>query len=283
LSAVPMTAPVIDVNEVDFEEKVLRASHEVPVVVDFWAGWCQPCLILSPILERVAEEHDGGFVLAKVDVDANPNLSELFGIQSIPTVKAFRDGHVVSEFIGAQPEEVVRQFVSDLVPSAADELAERAESARESGDLVEAEDLFRQALSKDPMHERAKLGLAALLALRGEDEEARGLLAQLPGTEGVRRLAAELELKSAARGEDDREALRTRAESGDDEAALALASAEAATGDHRAALERSLRLVETGGDHRDGARDLMVRIFEALGDEHPLTREFRPRLARALF
>jgi putative thioredoxin len=278
-----MTAPVIDVDEVDFEEKVLRASHEVPVVVDFWAGWCQPCLILSPMLERLAEEHDGGFVLAKVDVDANPNLSGLFGIQSIPTVKAFRDGQVVSEFVGVQPEEVLRRFVVDLVPSAADELAGRAESARESGDPVEAEDLYRQALSKDPTHERAKLGLAALLAMRGEDQEARGLLAQLPPTEGVRQLDAELELRSAARGEDDRDALRVRAENGDGEAALALATADAAEGDHRAALERSLGLVESGGDQRDGARDLMVRIFEALGDEDPLTREFRPRLASALF
>jgi putative thioredoxin len=278
-----MTAPVIDVDEADFEEKVLRASHEVPVVVDFWAGWCQPCLILSPMLERLAEEHDGGFVLAKVDVDANPNLSGLFEIQSIPTVKAFRDGQVVSEFVGVQPEGVLHRFVVDLVPSAADELAGRAESARESGDLVEAEDLYRQALAKDPTHETAKLGLAELLAMRGEDQEARGLLAQLPATEGVRQLDAELELRSAARGEDDRKALRVRAESGDGEAALALATADAADGHHRAALERSLRLVESGGDQRDGARDLMVRIFEALGDEDPLTREFRPRLASALF
>lgn len=278
-----MTVPVIDVDEVDFEEMVLRASQEVPVVVDFWAGWCQPCMILSPMLERLAEERDGGFVLAKVDVDANPNLSGLFGIQSIPTVKAFRDGQVVLEFVGVQPEEVLRRFVDQLVPSAADELAGRAESARESGDLVEAEDLYRQALSTDPAHEGAKLGLAALLAMRGEDEEARGLLAQLPTTEGVRRLDAELELRSAARGEEDREALRIRAETGDGEAALALATADAGAGDHRTALERSLRLVESGGGQRDGARDLMVRIFEALGDEHPLTREFRPRLARALF
>jgi putative thioredoxin len=278
-----MTAPVIDVGEVDFEEKVIQASHDVPVVVDFWAGWCQPCLILSPMLERLAEEHAGRFVLAKVDVDANPNLSALFGIQSIPTVKAFREGQVVTEFVGVQPEEVMGRFIEQLLPSAADELIHRAEEARESGDLVEAEALYREALSKDPAHQAAKLGLAALLAMQGEDEEARGLLAELPATEGVRQLDAALELRSAARGEDDREGLRIRADAGDLEADLALARADAAAGEHRAALERSLKLVKSGEEQRDRARDLMVRIFEALGDEHPLTREFRPRLASALF
>jgi putative thioredoxin len=278
-----MATSVIDVGEEDFEEKVLRASHDVPVIVDFWAGWCQPCLILSPMLERLAEEHDGQFILAKVDVDNNPRLSELFRIQSIPAVKAFRQGQVVEEFVGVQPEEVLRRFVDELLPSPADELADRAEQARESGDLVEAEALSREALARDPTHQAAKLGLAGLLAMRGEDEEARRLLAQLPSTEGVRQLDASLELRSAARGEDDRESLRVRAEAGDAEAELALAAADAAAGDHRAALERSLRLVELGGDQRDRARDLMVRIFESLGEDDPLTREFRPRLASALF
>jgi putative thioredoxin len=278
-----MTTSVIEVGEGDFEEKVLRASHDVPVVVDFWAAWCQPCLILSPMLERLAEEHDGQFVLAKVDVDQNPRLSELFRIQSIPAVKAFRQGQVVEEFVGVQPEEVLRQFVDEILPSPADELADRAEQARESGDLVEAEALYREALAQDPTHPPAKLGLAGLLAMRGEDEEARGLLAQLPSTDGVRQLDASLELRSAARGEDDRESLRIRAEAGDSDAELALAAADAAAGDHRAALERSLRLVELGRDQRDRARDLMVRIFESLGEDDPLTREFRPRLASALF
>ena len=278
-----MNSPVIDVGEVDFEERVLRASHEVPVVVDFWAGWCRPCLILSPMLERLARDQAGRFVLAKVDVDANPNLSAVFAIQSIPTVKAFVRGEVVAEFIGAQPEDVVRRFVDDLLPSPADDLAREAERARESGDLVLAEGLYRKALASDPAHQAAGLGLAALLAMRGEDQEARQLLADLPPTEGVRKLNAALELRSASRAEVDREALRVRAEAGDGEAELSLAAVEAAAGEHRTALERSLRLVSSGGEERDRARELIVRMFEALGEDDPLTREFRPRLARALF
>ena len=278
-----MNPSVIDVGEADFDQKVLQASKEVPVVVDFWAGWCRPCLVLSPMLERLAEEHGGRFILAKVDVDANPNLSAGFGVQSIPTVKAFIDGEVVAEFIGAQPEDVVRRFVDHLLPSRADELALEAGRARESGDLVQAENLYQEALASDLAHQEAKLGLAALLAMRGEDDTARGLLADLPPTEGVRQLDAALELRAASRAEVDREALRIRAEAGDREAELSLAMAEAATGEHRAALERSLRLVAMGGEERDRARDLMIRMFEALGEDHPLTREFRPRLASALF
>jgi putative thioredoxin len=278
-----MKPSVIDVGEADFDQRVLQASREVPVVVDFWAGWCRPCLVLSPLLEQLAEEHAGRFVLAKVDVDANPNLSAVFAIQSIPTVKAFVGGEVVAEFIGAQPEDVVRRFLDDLVPSQADELALEAGRAREAGDLVEAEKLYREALSSDPAHQAAKLGLAELLAIREEDESARALLAELPPTEGVRQLDATLELRTASRAEVDREALRIRAEAGDREAELSLAVAEAATGEHREALERSLRLVALGGEERDRARDLMIRVFEALGDDHPLTREFRPRLASALF
>jgi putative thioredoxin len=278
-----MKPSVIDVGEADFDEKVLQASREVPVLVDFWAGWCRPCLVLSPMLERLAEEHRGRVLLAKVDVDANPHLSSVFAIQSIPTVKAFIGGEVVSEFIGAQPEEVVRRFVDDLLPSRADELALEAGVAREGGDLLQAENLYREALAADPAHHAAKLGLAALLAMRGEDEAARGLLADLPPTEGVRQLDAALELRAASRAEVDREALRIRAEAGDREAELSLAFAEAAAGENREALERSLRLVAMGGEERDRARDLMIRMFEALGDDHPLTREFRPRLASALF
>jgi putative thioredoxin len=278
-----MNPAVIDVGEADFQERVLEASRDVPVLVDFWAEWCQPCHILSPMLEGLAEEHRGGFILAKVDVDANPRLGATFGIQSIPTVKAFRDGKEVAEFIGVQPEEVLNRFIEQLLPSPADELALQADAAREAGDLVQAESLYREALAHDPSHEAARLGLGALLAIQGEDEEARTLLAGLPATEGVRQLDAALELRSAARGEVDREALKIRSEAGDREADLSLAAADAAAGDHRAAFERCLRLVAQGGEERDRARDLMVRMFEALGEDHPLTREFRPRLASLLF
>jgi putative thioredoxin len=257
---------VIEVGEADFDSRVVGGSRDMPVVVDFWAGWCRPCLVLGPVLERLASEHQGRMVLAKVDVDANPGLAMRFGIQGIPAVKAFRDGQVVSEFVGAQPETVVRRFLEEILPSEADGLAAQGAEAEEGGDPASAEAAYRAALEQAPDHEAASVGLARLLAADGRVEEARGLLGRVPPSEGARAVAAQIELTDLA------------AHAGD----LGAAARAAAAGEHRMALERALDLLEDGED-REAARDLMVRLFDILGPEHPLSREFRPRLARALF
>jgi putative thioredoxin len=260
-----MTA-VIEVGDADFQQRVLDASRDVPVVVDFWAGWCRPCLVLGPILERLVEEYDGRFTLAKVDVDADPALAGRFGIQGIPAVKAFRDGAVISEFVGAQPEDVVRRFLDRLVPSKGDELTAAARDLEARGALPRAEESYRRALQDSPGHQGAAAGLARVLMADGRTDEARDLLAGLPPTPEVRPLTARLRLAEAA--EDGPPAVRE-------------AAAAAVAGEHRRALELALAGVSDGD--RDSARELMVRMFEVLGDEHPLTLEFRPRLARALF
>jgi putative thioredoxin len=256
---------VIDVDERDFESRVVEASRQIPVVVDFWAGWCQPCLILSPVLERLAQEHDGRFVLAKVDVDRNPNLAMRFGVQGIPAVKAFRDGEVAWEFVGVQPEDIIRRFLDELLPSEADDLVA---AAREASD-EEAEASLRRALEVVPGHRGASVGLARLLMERGEVGEPRKLLAALPLDGEARALAADLELR----------------ESAEDGTEIGRLAALASQGRTRDALEGCLRLIrEDGdGDHRGPARELMLRLFEVLGEADPLTREFRPRLASALF
>lgn len=255
---------VIDVDESSFDKAVVRASNDVPVVVDFWAGWCRPCLVLGPVLERLAEEYDGRFVLAKLDVDANPALASRYGIQGIPAVKAFRDGQVASEFVGAQPEAVVRSFLDGIVPSQSDELAATGSALEDAGDIEGAEAAYRNALDVEPDHPRAGVGLARLLEGRGEEAEARSILQRLPADDEARRLASRLSLKDGDGGP------------------VGSAAAAAAAGDYARALEEALRLVAEGAD-RDSARDLMVRIFDVLGDDHRLTREFRPRLAAALF
>jgi putative thioredoxin len=256
---------VIDVDESDFDTQVVEASRRVPVVVDFWAGWCQPCLILSPLLERLAAEEAGRFVLAKVDVDRNPNLAMRFRVQGIPAVKAFRDGEVAWEFVGVQPEDVIRRYMGEILPSEADDLVAEAGDAPAD----EAEGGYRRALELNPGHRGASVALARLLMERGELEEPRRLLASLPPDGEVRALAAVLELRESA-------------EDGTEVGKLAALASE---GRNREALEGCLRLIrEDGdGDGAAGARKLMVRLFEVLGESDPLTREFRPRLASALF
>jgi putative thioredoxin len=250
-----------DVTTLEFEQAVIERSFERPVIVDFWAAWCGPCRQLAPVLERVVAEHAGEVDLVKVDVDAEPELAAAYGVQGIPAVKAFRDGEVVSEFVGAVPEQAVRAFVEALLPTEADRLAEAGDRA---ADPAERERLYRAALERDPDHRGAVLGLAAILAARGERAEARRLLARLPEDADVRRLRAAIDLAEAA------------ASSPDDPLARA-----AGNGDWRPVLEALLERVRAGD--REEARRRMLDIFEVLGPEDPLTVEYRRKLAAALF
>jgi putative thioredoxin len=255
---------VIAVDEADFEGRVVEASRRAPVVVDFWAGWCQPCLVLGPVLERLAREYDGRFTLAKVDVDANQGLAARFGIRGIPAVKAFRDGQVAGEFVGVQPEDAIRRFLDGVVPSPADE---RVAEAQASASPDQAEAGFREALAIDPSNAGAAAGLARLLLDRGEVDEARALLASVAADGAVRRLKAEVDLREA----------------GGEPGELGAAARAALSGDHRQALEQLLAMVGGDDGRGDEARRLMLGVFDLLGDDDPLTREFRGLLASALF
>jgi putative thioredoxin len=254
--------PAIDVTEADFEERVLARSYERPVVVDFWAAWCAPCRHLGPVLERVADAHAGEVDLVKVDVDANPSIAAAFGIQGIPAVKAFRDGGVVSEFVGNYPEQAVRNFFDTILPSEADRLAASVDPAR---DPVAAEAAYRAALEEDRGNRRAVTGLASLLAERGAYDEARGLLARVPEDAHVRRLRAHIDIAEAA---------------GDAAPEDPLAAAKA-DGDWEPVLKTLLEEVQNG--NREEARQRMLDIFEVLGPDHPLTVEYRAALSSALF
>ena len=212
-----------DVSEETFAVDVLDRSKERPVVVDFWAAWCAPCRHLTPVLERVAADYQGRVELVKVDVDANQLLAARYGVQGIPAVKAFRDGEVESEFVGAYPEPNVREFFEALVSG--EEVREDAAAA-----LQEAE--------------------AAIEA--GDLEAARTLIAPLRPDPEAERLVARIELAVAGLDPVD-----------------------------ESALEGLLEQVR-GGDH-ERARELMVAAFTVLGDDHPLTKKYRPALASALY
>jgi putative thioredoxin len=173
----------VDVTDATFETEVIQRSKYVPVVVDLWAPWCGPCRTLGPIIEKAVDDTEGKVALVKVNVDENPQISQAFGVQSIPLVIAVKDGQPVDGFLGAHPEPTVREFVERLLPS-----AEEAELAN----LVAAgdEDSLRRALELAPGDEDAVIGLAQLLVERGDPEEALALLARIPENDRVRHVAA---------------------------------------------------------------------------------------------
>jgi putative thioredoxin len=164
---VTTTANVIDVDVDTFEEAVIAASHERPVVVDFWAAWCGPCRQLTPMLERAVAAQDGRVLLAKVDVDANPALAQRYRVQGIPQVVGFRDGTAIAQFTGVQPEPQLAAFIEDLLPTEADQAVARARSATGQEGIAELE----RALELDPSHREAAIGLAELL--RSDDPDGR--------------------------------------------------------------------------------------------------------------
>src|SRR5947207_7834982 len=167
---------VVEVTDANFGPAVLEESRERPVVVDFWAEWCQPCRVIGPVLERLAAERQGAFLLAKLDVDANPQAAAAFRIQSIPAVKAFVDGRLADEFIGALPEASIRAWMDGLLPSEADLMVRAADEAEQEGRVDQAERLYREVADREPTHAGAMLGLGRLAAMRGDAAEARRFL-----------------------------------------------------------------------------------------------------------
>jgi putative thioredoxin len=278
----------IDVGDADFEREVLARSGSVPVVVDFWAPWCGPCRTLGPLLERLADEHAGAFVLAKVDVDRAPAVAQRYGVRSIPLVLGFRDGAPVAAFVGAQPEAAVRQFLERLLPTAADRLAAEGGELAAAGHENAAEERYRGALGLEPRNGPALVGLARLLAERGAVAEALELLERVVPSGAVGAAAEQLAVQLRVRGEapGDEAALRARVAARPDDLAahLDLGRALAARGDYEAALAELLRVVERDPQFAEqAARRAMLDVFELLGRDHPLVERYRAELARALF
>jgi putative thioredoxin len=244
----------MDVTEATFPSAVVERSRSVPVVVDFWAGWCAPCRMLGPILEREVARRDGAVELVKVDVDANPALANGFGVQGIPAVKAFRDGRVVAEFVGAQPAAAVSRFLDGLVPSAAELLARNGDEAS-----------LRRALELEPDRADAAIALARILHGRGELEEALDVLSRVPGNFVADGLAARIRIEKT----------------NPDGLAPAFAALDARDVDR--ALDILISAIRPAAPHRDDIRRVVVGVLSELDEDDPRLPATRQRLASALY
>ncbi len=271
---------VFDVDAAGFQSAVINRSHEVPVVVDFWAAWCGPCRTLGPMLEEAIDARGGTVLLAKVDVDANQSLAQAFRVQGIPQVVAVRDGKVVDQFTGAQPLATIEAFLDRVSPSEADRAVAQARMLDGPGAI----NVLRTALKLEPGHRDAALLLAEHL-VDSDPDEALALVTPHRPDPAAEAIVTRVELTRNSRS--DIAAMRARLEAGEpcEDGVLLydLGRALAATGEYDEAFERLLAAVECRGADRERAREQLVALFTVLGDDDERVRDARPRLARALF
>lgn len=279
----------IDVTSADFDREVVDASRRVPVVVDFWAPWCGPCRALKPILEKLAAEYDGKFVLAKVNTDENPDIAARYDVRGIPNVKAFVDGRLASEFTGAQPESAVRRFLDSLVPSPGEALRRAAQADIARSDTGAAETKLQEAIALETGNAAARIDLAGLLAARGDLAGAEAALVAIPehlrderATAIATRIA--LERKRARLGDAATLKKEVAAHPEDLDARLAYADRLAADERYRDALDELLEVVRRDrADRREQARKAILEVFKLATDSPELVREYRRELATALY
>lgn len=280
---------VINVTQETFQQDVVQKSTEIPIVIDFWAPWCGPCRQLAPILESLADEMGGKFILAKVNTDEEPEIAQAFRIESLPTVFAFIQGQPVDQFVGLLTAEQAREWITRLLPSPAQLLAQEAMALAES-DPKAAELKYRQALELVPNEDSLKICLASVILKQGRLDECSTILEELekrgflePDAE---RLKSELDLRRSAAESGGVDIARQAAESDPENLTLQiqLADAYAASQQHKKALEICLSVVQRDfGEARNLAKTTMVKIFDMLGPASELTGEYRRKLATALY
>lgn len=280
---------IIEGTEQNFDQDVLQKSQELPVIVDFWATWCGPCQELGPILERLAQEYAGRFLLVKVDVDQQAGIAAAFQVRSIPHVFALRNGQVADQFVGVLTEDQIRQWLDQFQPTPTELLLLEARQLQ-TDDSAAAEAKYREALELTPQDDKIRIELARLLLKQHKNADCRAILDHLaargflePEAENIK---AELDVRDAAAEAggvaECRAALAAHPD--DPKRQLHLAEALGASQQYQEALDICLDVAtRTSGDTREEARTTMVNLFHMLGPEAELTRIYRRKLATALY
>jgi putative thioredoxin len=276
---------VFEVTQHNFAAVVVENSQRVPVLVDFWADWCQPCQTLTPLLTKLAQEYRGGFILAKVNADAEQGLAGHFRVRSLPTVMVVWQGQIVDQMVGVQPESAYRAVIDQLRASPGDQIVEQVNALWQHGRQKQAIELLREALKHDPDRVELKVTLADKLIQLDRGEEARTLLQSLPAEERDRQpasgLLARLQFADLAQGAPDLATLEAQVRTKPDDCAARrqLAARYVLAGDYEAALEQFMDILRRDPKFGDEAgRKGLIALFEMLGNENPLVIAYRRRM-----
>jgi putative thioredoxin len=279
-----------DVSQADFEEKVMVASRRQPVVIDFWAPWCAPCKVLKPLLEKLADEYKGKFLLAKVNSDENQEIAARYAVRGIPSVKAMVDGRIVNEFTGALPEGQVREWLDKIIPGPAEELRLTAQQRLVQGDEAGALKLLEEAARLDPANEWVRVDAAEILLVQGEASEAQRLLDSLKDPAilkdaRVLQLKAHVKLAGMSVGGENEAVLASAiaANPNDLESRLKFANFLVASNRPAEGMDQLLEIVRRNRSFGDDiGRKTLLDVFNLLGGQGELVAEYRRKLASLL-